>query len=369
MADDSYKIEFESNLNETIKHVVEGTPPDFEAAIRSELAALEGEGDIPGSTGNPAPTVSNGTQNLQGGGGGVDQLGSDEAFGQGKKFGDPGSGYGPAGPQAVNWNSILAKGAADANSAPPLISNFSQTASDVNSAPPLVNSFAQTASLGQEMAGNLSNALSKIGQLGEVAAGGLEAIAVASGPIGLALTGFTLALSAATKVVDSTFKALASSWEDISPRIAMAQGQSEAELTAHKLRTEYRVGAEVAGVTEARTDLQETFMNLSATVIQIIGPSLSFMMETLSMLLEIINGILVGVGDVIELLNMILRPIISLMKIVHRWFANNDDSLRGPEQGDVFNFLLTKGIPEDILKIHYKDYQNTQRPRSYLVDI
>lgn len=348
MADDSYKIEFESNLNETIKHVVEGTPPDFEAAVRSELAALEGEGDIPGSKNNPAPTTSNGTQTLQGGNGGVAQLGSDDAFGQGKKFGDPGAGYGPAGPayKPKNYNALFAEGAADANSAPAIAK--------------------QVGNLGSNFAKQLTSSFTKIASVASSTSSALGAVALVGGEVALTLGVFTTTLLGVIHILDSSFKAMAENWRDISPSIAISEGKSEMELTAHKLRTEYRVGENVASVNEARTDLNMTFMNLAASVMDVIGPNLEFLMETAALILEVINAILRVTNAFFSIFKPITKFVVWLEKNILIYFMDNSDDMAGSPNDRIMNFLLKSGVPDSVIKTFKKD---TLFARSFHVDL
>ena len=360
MADDSHKIIIESDHTETVKYVTEGTPPDLEAATQSHLRALQGEGDIPGTQANPVPSTPSPANDQDsspiGSISNAGQISSDEAFGPGGLFPGPDLPKAPSNnPIPPNSGSSVAQEAVQASTASAV---SGAGAAAAKSSPGLLASAATTA----------GSALSKLGGAVSSVLPGLASVAIEAGYIGAAFAGFTGALTVATQLLDSTFKALASNWADISPSMAAAQGQSEMELTAHKLRTEYRVSQDATDVTAARTDLHMTFLNLSATVINTIGPALTTMMETLSVMLEIMNLILRAINAILSLFG----PIPKLLTAAFKWVRDRfpDNSSKGGNITDkIMNQLVDRALLMGAVETYDADWKKPQGPKPLPVNL
>lgn len=354
MADDTHKLEIESNLNETVKHVIEGTPPDYEAATQSHLAALQGEGDIPGPENNPPPKIFNTAPTLYGEGKPVAQMSSEEAFGIGGKLNKYGPGTGPApgipGKPDKEQYSFLNLEVAKSNQ------------------PTAVTQAKAAGGSFLDVADTAGKALSGLGSVASSLGKGLTATAIEAGFFAAAVGGFTGALLVATELLDATFKALAANWEGYSATMAAAEGRSEMELTAHKLRTEYRVGEDASSVTSARTDLHMTFMNLSATVINTIGPLLEIGMESLALILEVLNSIL----RLLNLLQYIGRPFVQGFHSVASWLRSRfpDNQAQGGNPTDrIMNWITDPVNMFSAIQHHDKDWQHPPKPQSFNINL
>lgn len=306
MASDSHEIKITSDLQETVTHKVEG-PPDLDAAIRSHLNALQGEGNIPGAPGSAANEALD-----------TSQVSSADAFGPGGQFGSGDKGDEKSQPDLAKptslYSSVIKQGAAQAESAPAITQPGAPTPAGnqagglVGALHSAVNGTAKTFQVLSNIAGGL------IGKfLGVAASAGLYAAAV---------TGFIGALTIAEQFLDSLFQSLASNWEGLSPRVAMAQGVSEMELTAKKLRTEGQVGEDISAVTLARTDLQSTFISLSASVINTIAPTLEAMMEILSAALEVVNLLLKAFNYVTSYIQYGIKVIAQIAHLIGLAISN-----------------------------------------------
>ena len=306
---DDYKIKFEIDSQETVEHVSQ-KPKDYEAATGSFLEALKGEGDIPGTPSSTSPSIA----------GGIDQLSAQEAFG----------------PQEAARESLTDLDAEEADVAYQLKKFFpksagsttagASTAADLGPLTPSVNLLSTTLSnVSQSVATSFGKVATAAGPLGVAFLGLLTDL----GLFGAAMLGLTGGLVAVTQIVDSLFRSLADNWREISPAMARAEGHSQMEIMATKLRTENKVSTDISEVTSARTDMQTTFIELSATVINLIGPALTALMETTSMALVAINGVL-------QAITTLAWPVHQMSKLLAGFIHQNvfGESEHGKYSGD-----------------------------------
>lgn len=305
MASDSHEIKITSDLQETVTHKVEG-PPDLDAAIRSHLNALQGEGNIPGAPGSAANEALD-----------TSQVSSADAFGPGGKFGEdpkPDPNQVKLGPSPAALNQAISLGATQANASPAII-----TAAPPAGAGPVSGMAGQV----QKITSGLGKAFGNLGTIVGGVAGKFIGLAADSALMGAAIVGLGGTLAIATETIDSLFKTLASNWEGLSPRAAAASAVGQAELTAKKLRTEGQVGGDIAAVTQSRTDLQSTFIGLAATVVHGMAPLVRVMNETLAVGLESLNLILKFVNVIAYPLQWALAHFAQFMEFI-RLVVSND---------------------------------------------
>lgn len=163
---------------------------------------------------------------------------------------------------------------------------------------------------------------------GLLPAGGLGGFALTALEVTGALTAFSAALLTAEEIIDATFQGLAQGWKDLSPGIQVAEARSELELTLEKLKTESQVSGPVAQVTNARTQMDTVWIDIRANLIQIIAPTLTKMMELVTLILYALNAILFVVKIAIKLNEAVFGMFGLVKKIYEKIFGslNTDDA-------------------------------------------
>lgn len=124
----------------------------------------------------------------------------------------------------------------------------------------------------------------------EATAGGLvaslAAIVPIAGEVALGLIAVSGAAVAAYEALDMIANALLAEFEQLSPALASARAQQEAELTIYRQQVAPSGGAEIIS---AQTEVEKALIDIKAHLIETLGPTIIYLAKAVTMVFKVLD--------------------------------------------------------------------------------
>ncbi len=151
-------------------------------------------------------------------------------------------------------------------------------------------------------------------------AGAVGGLAAALGPVGIAAAATAVAFVGASYTVaklSDAVQGLATDLEDLSPAIAAARAQFEAQHTLARLDRAERIGPDVAQLETARFRIQESMYELQTKILELLlkwSPILEFILDGVNVGIRGIDGVVAALAAVQAALTLDPRDDVAAMQ-------------------------------------------------------